>query len=34
MVKLTKADILRLFHLLDAELGEQDVEGEVYLVAP
>lgn len=32
MVKLTKADILRLFHLLDAELGGVGVEGEVYLV--
>lgn len=31
-VKLTKADIVRLFELLDAELGERGVEGEVYLV--
>lgn len=32
MLKLTKADILRLFQLLDAELGRHGVEGEVYLV--
>ena len=32
VVKLTKADILRLFHLLDAELGAVGAEGEVYLV--
>ncbi len=30
--KLTKADIRRLFELLDAELAAQDVQGEVYLV--
>lgn len=32
VVKLTKADILRLFQLLDAELAAADAEGEVYLV--
>lgn len=31
-VKLTTADIRRLFALLDAELGSQGVVGEVYLV--
>lgn len=31
-VKLTKADILRLFDLLDAELGAGDTHAEVYLV--
>ena len=31
-VKLTKADILRLFALLDVELAAGDVHGEVYLV--
>lgn len=30
--KLTKADIRRLFELLDAELAVKDVQGEVYLV--
>ena len=30
--KLTKADIRRLFELLDAELAEEEVEGELYLV--
>ncbi|HUF72692.1 MAG TPA: hypothetical protein VMR74_07330 [Gammaproteobacteria bacterium] len=30
--KLTRVDILRLFELLDAELAEKDVEGELYLV--
>jgi hypothetical protein len=29
---LTRADILRLFELLDAELGAGGIEGEVYLV--
>jgi len=29
---LSRADILRLFELLDAELAEEDVVGEVYLV--
>lgn len=29
---LTKADIRRLFELLDAELAAQDVQGELYLV--
>ncbi|MGH9338159.1 MAG: hypothetical protein ACRD1R_00855 [Acidobacteriota bacterium] len=32
MFKLTRADILRLFELLDTELARQNVEGEVYLV--
>jgi len=32
VVKLTKADIVRLFELLDAELSRQGIEGEVYLV--
>jgi hypothetical protein len=31
-VSLTKADILRLFHLLSDELGAVRAEGEVYLV--
>jgi hypothetical protein len=31
-VKLTRADIYRLFELLDAELARADVVGEVYLV--
>jgi hypothetical protein len=30
--RLTKADIHRLFELLDAELAAQDVHGELYLV--
>jgi hypothetical protein len=30
--RLTKADIRRLFELLDAELAAQDVHGELYLV--
>jgi hypothetical protein len=30
--RLTKADIRRLLELLDAELAEQDAEGELYLV--
>jgi len=30
--KLTRADILRLLELLDAELAAQDAEGELYLV--
>lgn len=30
--KLTKADIRRLFELLDVELGARDAEGELYLV--
>lgn len=30
--KLTRADIHRLFELLDAELAREDVTGEVYLV--
>ena len=30
--KLTKTDILRLFELLDAELGAKGVQGELYLV--
>jgi hypothetical protein len=30
--RLTRADILRLFELLDAELASEGVEGEVYLV--
>ena len=30
--RLTKADIHRLFELLDAELGAEDIEGEIYLV--
>jgi hypothetical protein len=30
--RLTRADIQRLFELLDAELGREDVVGEVYLV--
>ncbi len=30
--RLTKADIRRLFELLDAELAAQDAEGELYLV--
>lgn len=29
---LTKADILRLLELLDAELATHDIEGEIYLV--
>jgi len=29
---LTRSDILRLFHLLDAELGASGIEGEAYLV--
>jgi hypothetical protein len=32
MSALSKADILRLFHLLDAELATADVVGEVHLV--
>ena len=32
MTRLTKADILRLLELLDAELAAQDVEAELYLV--
>jgi hypothetical protein len=31
-VKLTKADMLRLFELLDAELAAADTQGEIYLV--
>lgn len=31
-VALTRADIRRLFELLDTELAGQDVEGEIYLV--
>jgi hypothetical protein len=31
-MKLTKADILGLFELLDRELAEEGVEGEIYLV--
>ncbi len=31
-MELTKADILRLLHLLNEELGVLEVEGEVYLV--
>ena len=31
-IKLTRADILRLFELLDAELAWEGVEGEIYLV--
>ena len=30
--KLTKTDILRLFELLDTELGAKGVQGELYLV--
>jgi hypothetical protein len=30
--RLTRADIHRLFELLDAELGAEGVEGEIYLV--
>jgi predicted nucleotidyltransferase len=30
--KLTRADIRRLFELLDAELAAEDVQGELYLV--
>ncbi len=32
MSRLTKADILRLFELLDGELAEQDSLGELYVV--
>jgi hypothetical protein len=32
MYKLTRAEIRRLFELLEAELGRREVEGEVYLV--
>lgn len=32
MTRLTKADILRLFKLLDSELSAQDALGEIYLV--
>ena len=32
MTKLTRADILRLFELLDAELAKQQVDGEIYMV--
>lgn len=32
MTKFTRADIHRLFELLDAELAKQQVEGEVYMV--
>lgn len=32
LTRLTKADIHRLFDLLDEELASQDVEGELYLV--
>jgi len=31
-IKLTKADIRRLFELLDAELGAKGIHGELYLV--
>ncbi len=31
-MRFTKADLLRLFELLDAELGMQNVVGEVYVV--
>jgi hypothetical protein len=31
-LRFTKADLLRLFELLDAELGVQNVVGEVYVV--
>ncbi|HET7691910.1 MAG TPA: hypothetical protein VFM44_02355 [Gemmatimonadota bacterium] len=31
-IKLTKADIRRLFELLDAELSAQGIQGELYLV--
>lgn len=30
--RLTRADMLRLFDLLDAELASEDVQGELYLV--
>lgn len=32
MTRFSAADIRRLLHLLDEELGEADVEGELYLV--
>jgi hypothetical protein len=32
LTRLTRADIHRLFELLDEELASQDVEGELYLV--
>lgn len=32
MIRLTRADVLRLFELLDAELEAEGVEGELYLV--
>jgi hypothetical protein len=31
-VQLTKADIVHLFELLNAELAKRDIHGEVYLV--
>lgn len=31
-IRLTRADILRLFELLDSELAAEEVEGELYLV--